>query len=163
MRLLEAGQTSPKPSNASLHSDGVAHNCLVIPPGLSACLWGGSRLFPSASLSTRRMRSWKIFAQTGSHYPPKNRFGLPHGMVQSVIKIWATSVAVVVLVNIFLVNFEKRSVIAVMSLLPNFVFGKGPRMSIATNFRGSSGGNSCKQSWFSEACPCCRHFWNCST
>lgn len=63
-------------------------------------------------------------------------------MAQSSAEMRARFVAVVILVEVAQVSFEYLSVITTVSLLPAFVFGRGPSVLIVTICSGPDGRNS---------------------
>lgn len=75
---------------------------------------------------------WSVIGQEVLGYPRRD-------IISEFANISATCVAVLFFIGIALVSLEKR--------LRDFVFGNGPRMSIALNSRESSSGNSCSSLW----------------
>lgn len=57
------------------------------------------------------------------------------------MKMVVTVIAVIIVVSVAFVSCKNLFVITAVNWLPVFVFVKCPRMSIATNFNGSVGGN----------------------
>lgn len=78
--------------------------------------------------------------------------GMPKMLTQCSRKIVVTVVAVLFVVGMVSVNFEKRSVNATRYCLPLLVFGKRPRMSVAMNSSGSIDGNNRRFRWYFLLC-----------